>query len=106
MNKLLNKLYLDDCLFINSIVTKIKTIIVNCGGIQPPPGQNKVVAGKALEYTTTAAATDVYTLSIDGYIRYIYYQAYKSIYPEIPNDTEKDKIYEIYDVLGLDRPKL
>ena len=106
MSRALSKLYLDDCAFINKLVSKLVIIITNCGGIQPPPSQGKTVKGKALEYDTVAVATDVYTLTLEGYIQYIYYQAYQSYYPEAPTDIEKDKIYEIYDALGISRPVL
>lgn len=88
------------------MTSNIITIIKTCGQTVQPPSSGKVLSGINLEYATDALATDVYTLSIDGYIQYIYYQAYGTLYPEIITPQEAQKIYAIYDALQIPRPIL
>ena len=105
MSRILSKLYSQDCKFVNSISSTLLTIITKCGATPPAP-TGKVVSAAGLEYKTDAVATDVYTLSIDGYIQYIYYQAYGTVYPELITPQEAQKIYAIYDALQIPRPIL
>ena len=106
MSSILSKLYLQDCKFINSLTSKLITIITNCGGPTPPPTTGKIVHGIGIKYQTDAVATDIYTLSIEGYIQYIYYQAYNALYPQVITPEESQKIYAIYDALQIPRPIL
>jgi len=105
---MLSDIYLADCKFLNNLVSQLSVIITNCGNVAPPPPplSQKVVSGKALEYATDAIATDVVTLTLVGYVQYIYYQVYATVYPETPNSDETIKIYEIYDALNIPRPIL
>jgi len=105
MSSILSKLYAQDCKFINLITSKLITVITNCGAA-PRPTTGKVVHGVGIKYQTDAVATDVYTLTIEGYIQYIYYQAYGTVYPEIITPEEAEKIYAIYDALQIPRPIL
>ena len=105
MSSILSKLYLQDCKFINSLTAKLINIITKCGN-SPPLTTGKVVHGIGIKYQTDAVATDIYTLSIEGYIQYIYYQAYNALYPEIVTPEEAEKIYAIYDALQIPRPIL
>jgi hypothetical protein len=106
MSSILSKLFYQDCKFINSLTLKLSTIITKCGNATPPVNNGKVISAVSLEYKTDAVATDVYTLSIEGYIQYIYYQAYNALYPEIVTPEEAEKIYAIYDALQIPRPIL
>lgn len=105
MSSILSKLYLQDCKFINSLTSKLINIITKCG-TSPPVITGKTISATSLEYATNAVATDIYTLSIEGYIQYIYYQAYNALYPEIMTPEEAEKIYAIYDALQIPRPIL
>jgi hypothetical protein len=105
MSSTLSKLFSQDCKFINSLTSKLIIIITKCG-TTPPPSTGKVVHGIGIKYETEAVATDVYTLSIEGYIQYIYYQAYNALYPEVITPEEAEKIYAIYDALQIPRPIL
>jgi hypothetical protein len=106
MSSILSKLYAQECKFINSLTSALITIITKCGTTPPPPTTGKVVHGVGIKYETEAVATDVYTLSIEGYIQYIYYQAYNALYPEVITPEEAEKIYAIYDALQIPRPIL
>jgi hypothetical protein len=106
MSRILSKLYSEDCKFINSLTSKLRIIITKCGNVTPPAITGKTISASSLEYATNAVATDVYTLSIEGYIQYIYYQAYNALYPEIITPEEAEKIYAIYDALQIPRPIL
>ena len=105
MSSTLSKLFSQDCKFINSLTAKLIIIINKCGAT-PPPSTGKVVHGMGIKYETDAVATDVYTLTIEGYIQYIYYQAYNALYPEVITPEEAEKIYAIYDALQIPRPIL
>jgi hypothetical protein len=106
MSSILSKLYSQDCKFINLLTSKLITVITNCGAPPQPPATGKVIQGIGIKYETDAVATDVYTLTIEGYIQYIYYQAYNAVYPEIVTPEEAEKIYAIYDALQIPRPIL
>lgn len=105
MSSILSKLYTQDCKFINSLTTKLINIITKCG-TSPPTTTGKVVHGIGIKYETDAVATDIFTLTIEGYIQYIYYQAYNTFYPEFVTPEEAEKIYAIYDALQIPRPIL
>lgn len=105
MSSTLSKLYSQECKFINSLTSKLISIITKCGA-PPPNPKAKVVHGIGIKYETAAVSTDVYTLSIEGYIQYIYYQAYNALYPEVITPEEAEKIYAIYDALQIPRPIL
>jgi hypothetical protein len=105
MSSILSKLYSQDCKFINLLTSKLITVITKCGTTLPPV-EGKIIHGIGIKYETAAVATDVYTLTIEGYIQYIYYQAYNAVYPEIITPEEAEKIYAIYDALQIPRPIL
>jgi len=99
-------MYYLDCKFINLMTSNLINIVTNCGNVTPPQPTGNVLTGRNLEYATDALATDTYTLTIDGYIQYIYYQAYGTVYPEVITPAELLKIYAIYDALQIPRPIL
>lgn len=106
MNSYLKKFFSNECKFINNLTSKIITVIQKCGTNYLPVEDGKKVKGKQLEYTTDVVSTDVYTLTIEGYIYYLYYQVYGTGYPEIITPEEAEKIYAIYDALFIPRPIL
>jgi hypothetical protein len=105
MSSTLSKLYSQECKFVNLLTSTLINIITKCRAPPPAPA-GKVVHGMGIKYETAAVATDVYTLSIEGYIQYIYYQAYNALYPEVITPEEAEKIYAIYDALQIPRPIL
>jgi hypothetical protein len=103
MSCLNRRAYLADCSFLNNLIESISTIIKTCN-ISKAIETKKVLTGNRLEYSTTATNTDVVTLSIDGFIQYLYFKAYGSAFPEAPTPAERIKLYEIYDALKIPRP--
>lgn len=86
-----------------TLIYDIKSILTSCG--------QQALSGKqvtsALEYETIAAETEVVTLTVEGFIIYLYEKAYGETYPTgTLTKTEKDRIYEIYDALKIPRPTL
>jgi len=97
-----------DIQFIQSLVTKIVSIVETCG-VKPPipppaPKLNKVV-GSALEYETEAVKTDTITLKLDGFILYLYAKAFDDIYPESnPTPLQISNLKQVYAALELPFP--
>ena len=97
---------LDDCNFMKKLITNIKQIITDCCICDKPNGNGKIVSN-ALEYDTIAAESEVITVTIEGFIIYLYEKAYNSPYPTTNlTSIEKERIYEIYDALKIPRPLL
>ena len=88
-----------------SLISKISTIISNCGVTPPKPPPVVKTVGHALEYETVATHTDVITLTREGFILYLYAKAYGDVYPE--NDAthvQKTRLVEVYKALDLPVP--
>lgn len=102
MAGLSTRAYLQDCSFLNNLINSVVSVIQTCGA--PVKKDTKTLAGAGLEYSTTATNTDVITLSIDGFILYLYYKAYGVAYPEVPSAGDIVKLHEIYDALKIPRP--
>jgi hypothetical protein len=88
------------------LVTKIITIVETCGVRPPPPAPTtKKTVGSALEYETEAVKTDTVTLTIDGFILYLYAKAFDDIYPESnPTPQQVANLKEVYAALDLPFP--
>lgn len=88
------------------MVTKIITIVETCGVRPPPPPPTaKKTVGSALEYETDALKTDTITLTIDGFILYLYAKAFNDIYPESnPTPQQVANLKEVYAALELPFP--
>jgi hypothetical protein len=94
-----------DALFLKSLISKISTIITNCGVTPPKPPPVAKTVGRALEYETVATQTDVITLSRDGFILYLYAKAYGDVYPEKDaTQTQKARLADVYKALELPVP--
>ena len=106
MSYTLYNTYLADLNFMKILVPEIIEILKSCNRIEPLPAGANTITGIGLEYATEALATDVISLTLEGYIQYIYYQAYGEYYPVSPSPAEIDKIYAIYDALQISRPIL
>ena len=95
----------NDCAFLKSLISKISTIIANCGITPPKPPPVVKTVGKALEYETVATQTDVITLTRDGFILYLYAKAYGDVYPEKgATETQKRRLADVYRALDLPVP--
>lgn len=97
-----------DLQFIRSLVTKIVTIVESCGSRpQPPPAKTKKVIGSALEYESDAVKTDTVTLSIEGFVLYLYAKAFNDIYPESnPTPQQVNNLRQVYSALELPFPTI
>ena len=94
-----------ECNFVSTMISDIKKLLVECCPCKSDV-KGKTVSN-ALEYDTVAAETEVITLTIDGFIIYLYEKAYNERYPTGKlTISEKNKIYEIYDALKIPRPVL
>lgn len=95
-----------DVQFVSSLISKITTIITNCGsGNLPPPVLLAKTVGSALEYETTAVATNTVTLSLEGFILYLYVKAYDEAYPETPSEIQRTRLHDIYKTIGVPIPQ-
>ena len=103
MPGLTTRAYLQDCSFLNKLINSVISVIQSCGA-PIVKKETKTLAGAGLEYATSATNTDVITLSIDGFILYLYYKAYGESYPEVPSAGDIVKLHEIYDALKIPRP--
>lgn len=94
-----------ECKFIADLITNVKSLISNsCPCKTPPVGKT---VSNTLEYDTIAAESEVITLTIEGFIIYVYEKAYSESYPKGSLTTiQKQRIYEIYDALKIPRPVL
>jgi hypothetical protein len=62
-----------------------------------------------MEFFASVNSIDTLLLTIEGVVAFIYYETYKLIMPSIlvpMTYLEASRIYEIYDVMGIDRPTL
>jgi hypothetical protein len=88
------------------MISDIKKLLKECCPCKPATVAGKTVSN-ALEYDTIAAENEVITLSIQGFIIYLYEKAYSERYPTSNlTGTDKSRIYEIYDALKIPRPVL
>lgn len=94
-----------ECNFVTTIISDIKKLLVDCCPCKPTSAGKTV--SNALEYDTIAAENEVVTLTMDGFVIYLYEKAYNERYPTgTLTGTEKVRIYEIYDALKIPRPVL
>jgi hypothetical protein len=94
-----------ECSFIADLISNVKTLLVECCPCKPPVA-GKIVSNR-LEYDTIAAENEVVTVTMQGFIIYLYEKAYNERYPtENLSGIEKARIYEIYDALKIPRPVL
>lgn len=100
------KIRREDCEFMTNLIKNIKQIITDSCVCEKPVGNGKTVTN-ALEYDTIAAESEVVTVTIEGFIIYLYEKAYNDPYPTTNlTSIEKERIYEIYDALKIPRPLL
>jgi hypothetical protein len=90
---------------VTTIISDIKKLLIDCCPCKPTSAGKTV--SNALEYDTIAAENEVVTLTMDGFVIYLYEKAYNERYPTgTLTGTEKARIYEIYDALKIPRPVL
>lgn len=94
-----------ECNFVTTIISDIKRLLIDCCPCKP------IAAGKTvsntLEYDTIAAESEVITLTMQGFVIYLYEKAYNERYPTgTLTGVEKLRIHEIYDALKIPRPVL
>ncbi len=99
-----------ECNFMKNLISDVKKLLVDCCSCNNPlpvPKSERAVGISELEYETVAANTEVVTLTLVGFIAYIYDKAFNEPYPlENPTPIEIARIYEIYDSLNIPRPIL
>lgn len=89
----------------STIISDVKKLLTNCCAC--PSANPARTVSNTLEYDTIAAESEVVTLTIQGFIIYLYEKAYNEQYPsDNLSGTEKERIYEIYDALKIPRPVL
>ena len=94
-----------ECKFMTSLIANVKNLLISCCPCKSPPA-GKIISN-TLEYDTVAAESEVITLTIEGFIMYVYEKAYNEPLPtENLSTVEKQRIYEIYDALKIPRPVL
>ena len=103
MNCTSRRAYISECTFLYSLINSVSSVISLCNRANPLPTK-KILTQGGLEYKTTAANTEVVTLTIEGFIEYLYYKAYNTIWPEKPTLADMNRLYEIYDALKIPRP--
>ena len=103
MNCTSRRAYICESAFLYSLINSVSTVISLCNRAKQLP-TNKIVTQSGLEYKTTAANTEVVTLTIEGFIEYLYYKAYNTIWPLVPTLADMNRLYEIYDALKIPRP--
>lgn len=85
-----------------TIISDVKKLLVDCCACKPD-NKGKTVSN-ALEYDTLAAESEVITLTMQGFIIYLYEKAYNERYPtDSLSGIQKVRIYEIYDALKIPR---
>lgn len=88
-----------------TIISDIKKMLVDCCPCKSTSAGKTV--SNTLEYDTIAAENEVVTLTLSGFVIYLYEKAYDERYPTgTLTGTEKLRIYEIYDALKIPRPVL
>lgn len=60
----------------------------------------------ALLYKSSVGSHSKATVTIEGYVSYIYFINYNEKYPEFPTPEQKEKINAIWDALGHPEKKL
>lgn len=63
----------------------------------------------AVEFATTVTGVDGYLLGIEGIVALIYFETYNLKMPSLTKTMtplEASRIYEIYDVMQVERPTL
>jgi hypothetical protein len=95
-----------ECKFVSDLIGKVKNIIQDSCPCKPASANGKTVSN-TLEYDTIAAESEVVTLTMLGFVMYLYEKAYNDPYPSgALTPVEKYRIYEIYDALKIPRPVL
>jgi hypothetical protein len=90
----------------SAIISDVKKLLIDCCACKPPTVAGKTVTN-VLEYDTIAAESEVVTLTMAGFVMYLYEKAYNERYPTSDLSlAEKQRIYEIYDALKIPRPVL
>lgn len=88
-----------------TIISDVKKLLRDCCSCNPMTTGKTV--SNALEYDTIAAESEVITLTLEGFIIYLYEKAYNERYPTGSlTGTEKERIYEIYNALKIPKPVL
>jgi len=88
-----------------TIISDVKKLLTDCCACKPTTAGKTV--SNTLEYDTIAAESEVITVTIDGFIIYLYEKAYNERYPTgTLTGIQKVRIYEIYDALKIPRPVL
>ena len=94
-----------ECKFMTTIISNVKKLLTDYCACKPMMSGKTV--SNALEYDTIVAESEVVTLTLEGFIIYLYEKAYSERYPtDTLSGTEKERIYEIYDALKIPRPVL
>ena len=94
-----------ECKFMADLIANVKQLLLDCCACKPTMAGKTV--SNTLEYDTVAAENEVVTVSLEGFIIYLYEKAYNERYPTGNlTGTEKTRIYEIYDALKIPRPVL
>jgi hypothetical protein len=97
-----------DCRFLITMINRIQVIIANSqvandlkGGLsyQQPTIQRNLT--DPLSYNTSALNQEKITLSLQGFIAYIYVKAFNEQFPLNPTTQQISRISEIYDALNI-----
>ena len=97
-----------DYVFMNKVITQFQQIL----GVVPT-GKYGAQTYMDFNYSGIARSVDTISLTIDGLIAYLYYNAYGVGIPDIfssppasTTDIEKQQIYSVYDAINVPRPSL
>lgn len=94
-----------ECNFMSAIISNVKKLLIDCCACKTVTSGKTVT--NVLEYDTIAAESEVITLTMLGFVMYLYEKAYNERYPTSDLSlAEKQRIYEIYDALKIPRPVL
>ena len=100
-----------DCNFLITMINRIQVIIAKTDlandlkgnlSYQQPNVQKNLA--DPLSYNTSALNQEVITLSLQGFIAYLYVKAFNTVYPSNPTPAEYAQIREIYEALNISVP--
>ena len=97
-----------DYSFMNKIITQFQQVLATA-----PSGKYGAETIMNFNFQGEAISIDKISLTINGFISYLYFSAYQTQIPNIfasppepTTNTEKLQIYSVYDSIGVTRPNL